>query len=79
MESGGAGLFWWQVGRGQTLVTVTNINGLLFFEMLFLGLRAMFSALFTFPNEYKVLPSPKKGEKTHTKKNVVGPSWVLCA
>ncbi len=29
--------------------------GLLFFELMFLTFRSMFTALFTFPDEYKML------------------------
>ena len=43
------GLFWWQQGRGETVLAAQNSNGLLFFEMLFLAFRSMFVALFTFP------------------------------
>jgi hypothetical protein len=50
-----AGLFWWQIGRNKTVTGAINANGLLFFEMLFLSFRAMFTALFTFPNEYKMM------------------------
>ena len=50
-----AGLFWWQIGRDRTVSSAANINGLLFFEMLFLSFRSMFAALFTFPNEYKMM------------------------
>ena len=50
-----AGLFWWQIGQDRTLVGAINAKGLLFFEMLFLSFRAMFTALFTFPNEYKMM------------------------
>ncbi|CAL5220454.1 g2473 [Coccomyxa viridis] len=49
------GLFWWQQGKGDTLYSAQNSNGLLFFEMLFLAFRAMFVALFTFPSEYKMM------------------------
>ena len=31
------------------------IAGLLFFELMFLTFRSMFTALFTFPDEYKML------------------------
>ena len=50
-----AGLFWWQIGRDRTVSAAANINGLLFFEMLFLSFRSMFAALFTFPNEHKMM------------------------
>ena len=50
-----AGLFWWQIGRDRTVAAAANINGLLFFEMLFLSFRSMFAALFTFPNEHKMM------------------------
>lgn len=51
---GGAGLFWWQIGRTDTVLGARNANGLIFFAMLFLAFATMFVALFTFPNEYKV-------------------------
>ena len=50
-----SGLFWWQIGRNKTVAAAANANGLLFFEMLFLSFRSMFAALFTFPNEYKMM------------------------
>ena len=50
-----SGLFWWQIGRNKTVAAAGNANGLLFFEMLFLSFRSMFAALFTFPNEYKMM------------------------
>lgn len=50
-----AGLFWWQIGQDRTLVGAVNANGLLFFEMLFLSFRVMYTALFTFPDEYKMM------------------------
>lgn len=50
-----SGLFWWQIGRDRTVAAAANINGLLFFEMLFLSFRSMFAALFTFPNEHKMM------------------------
>lgn len=51
---GNAGLFWWQIGRTDTVLGARNANGLIFFAMLFLAFATMFVALFTFPNEYKV-------------------------
>ncbi|EIE22543.1 hypothetical protein COCSUDRAFT_16269, partial [Coccomyxa subellipsoidea C-169] len=50
-----SGLFWWQQGRGDTVLSAQNSNGLLFFEMLFLAFRSMFVALFTFPSEFKMM------------------------
>ncbi|BDA45889.1 ABC transporter G family member 14 [Coccomyxa sp. Obi] len=50
-----SGLFWWQQGRGNTVLAAQNSNGLLFFEMLFLAFRSMFVALFTFPSEFKMM------------------------
>ena len=32
-----------------------HVAGLLFFELMFLTFRSMFTALFTFPDEYKML------------------------
>lgn len=49
------GLFWWQRGQGNTVAAAQNTLGLLFFELLFLGFRALFTALFTFPDEFKML------------------------
>lgn len=50
-----AGLFWFQKGRDDTLVAARNIQGLLFFELMFLSFRALFVALFTFPDEQKMM------------------------
>eukprot|EP00879_Flechtneria_rotunda_P022444 GHRR01023695.1.p1 GENE.GHRR01023695.1~~GHRR01023695.1.p1 ORF type:complete len:455 (+),score=179.90 GHRR01023695.1:174-1538(+) len=49
------GLFWWQRGRGNSLLAASDIVGLLFFELLFPAFTAMFTALFTFPNDYRML------------------------
>ena len=50
-----AGLFWLRVGDGQTIYGAQNANGLLFFEMMFVAMRAMLSALFTFPPNFKIM------------------------
>ena len=34
---------------------VNNLRGLLFFELMFMSMRAMLSALFTFPAEFKMM------------------------
>ena len=44
-----------QVGRHPTTYAAQNTVGLLFFEALFLSFRTLFTALFTFPNEYKMM------------------------
>lgn len=49
------GLLWWQRGTGRTLLAASDIVGLLFFELLFPAFTALFSALFTFPNDYRML------------------------
>ncbi|GAB4821556.1 hypothetical protein N2152v2_008602 [Parachlorella kessleri] len=49
------GMIWWQVGRHPTTYSASNTVGLLFFEALFLSFRTLFTALFTFPNEYKMM------------------------
>jgi hypothetical protein len=49
------GLFWWQRGKGNTLLAASDVVGLLFFELLFPSFTALFSALFTFPNDYRML------------------------
>jgi len=50
-----AGLFWLQKGKNNTVAGAQQTIGLLFFELLFLGFRALFVALFTFPGERKML------------------------
>jgi hypothetical protein len=50
-----AGLVWWQRGQTFTLAAATDKLGLLFFVLLFPSMRALFHALFTFPNEYRML------------------------
>lgn len=47
------GLFWWQRGRGSSLLAASDIIGLLFFELLFPAFTAMFTALFVFPNDFR--------------------------
>ncbi|EIE25035.1 P-loop containing nucleoside triphosphate hydrolase protein [Coccomyxa subellipsoidea C-169] len=57
------GCFWWQRGGHDTLAASQDTlalvcgaaAGLLFFELMFLTFRSMFTALFTFPEEYKML------------------------
>lgn len=50
------------MGRESTVKAGRTLSGLLFFELLFLAFRAMFAALFTFPNEYKMVrPAETKG------------------
>ncbi|MEW5311333.1 MAG: hypothetical protein WDW38_003059 [Sanguina aurantia] len=49
------GLLWWQRGRSQTLSAAVDVQGLLFFELLFPSFRSLFAALFTFPSEYRIL------------------------
>lgn len=49
------GMFWWQRGTGRTLLAASDIVGLLFFELLFPAFTSLFSALFTFPNDYRML------------------------
>ena len=53
-----AGLFWLQKGKSDTVLGAQQTIGLLFFELLFLGFRALFVALFTFPEEYKMVWDP---------------------
>ncbi|KAK9803713.1 hypothetical protein WJX73_005190 [Symbiochloris irregularis] len=50
-----AGLFWLQKCGNDTVGAAQNTLGLLFVEALFLSFRQMFVALFTFPDEYKML------------------------
>ena len=51
----GAGLFWLQAGQTNTVAGVNNLRGLLFFELMFMAMRAMLGALFTFPSEFKMM------------------------
>lgn len=52
-----AGLVWWQ--RGQQyyggIQAASDVLGLLFFVLLFPSMRALFRALFSFPNDYRML------------------------
>ncbi|KAL3156013.1 hypothetical protein ABBQ32_013001 [Trebouxia sp. C0010 RCD-2024] len=50
-----AGLFWLQAGQTNTIAGVNNLRGLLFFELMFMSMRAMLGALFTFPAEFKMM------------------------
>ena len=50
-----AGLFWLQAGQTSTVAGVNNLRGLLFFELMFMSMRAMLGALFTFPSEFKMM------------------------
>ncbi|GMH34285.1 hypothetical protein BSKO_02119 [Bryopsis sp. KO-2023] len=50
-----AGLLWWQAGGKNTLLSASDMSGLLFFELLFTQFSAMFAALFTFPQEFQMM------------------------
>jgi len=50
-----AGLFWLQKAKGDTIADARQTLGLLFFELVFVAVRSMFTALFTFPEERKML------------------------
>jgi len=50
-----AGLFWLRKGGNSTVAGAQQVTGLLFFELLFLSLRALFTALFTFPSDFKMV------------------------
>lgn len=39
----------------MTVYGAQNANGLLFFEMMFVAMRAMLGALFTFPPNFKIM------------------------
>ena len=49
------GLFWLRTGSNNTTYGAQNANGLLFFEMMFVSMRAMLGALFTFPPNFKIM------------------------
>lgn len=49
------GMLWWQRGDRETLQGANDMAGLVFFEGLFLSFRVMFTALFTFPGEFKLM------------------------
>jgi hypothetical protein len=63
-----AGLFWLNLAQKPFLKDAQNTIGLLFFELLFLAFRTMFTALFTFPNEYKMVRSWLRLEMLHKKR-----------
>ncbi|KDD73900.1 hypothetical protein H632_c1747p0 [Helicosporidium sp. ATCC 50920] len=50
-----SGLFWLQIGSGETVDAMTNTIGLLYFYLMFLVFAAMFTALFTFPAQHKMM------------------------
>lgn len=50
-----AGLFWLQKAKSDTVFGAQQTLGLLFFELLFMSFRSLFAALFTFPEERKML------------------------
>lgn len=58
-----AGLVWWQRGQAYYggVQAASDILGLLFFILLFPSMRALFRALFTFPNEYRMLLKVRQG------------------
>ncbi|KAL6781161.1 hypothetical protein ACKKBG_A10055 [Auxenochlorella protothecoides x Auxenochlorella symbiontica] len=50
-----SGLFWLQKAQDDTLLSARNTIGLLFFEIMFLAFRMLFVALFTFPEEQRMM------------------------
>ncbi|KAK9821260.1 hypothetical protein WJX74_004512 [Apatococcus lobatus] len=50
-----AGCFWYQRAKPDTLSAAGDTLGLLFFQLMFMSFRTLFVALFTFPNEFKML------------------------
>ena len=50
-----AGLFWLNKGQSNLVSGARSTSGLLFFEMMFMSMRAMLSALFTFPPNFKIM------------------------
>ena len=51
-----SGLFWWQRGTQiGDVVAIMDTSGLLFFEMLFMAFASLFAALFTFPQEFRMM------------------------
>lgn len=61
-----AGLVWWQRGQDYYggVQAASDILGLLFFILLFLSMRALFRALFTFPNDYRQVLKVSRGHIT---------------
>lgn len=58
-----AGLVWWQRGQAYYggVQAASDVLGLLFFMLLFPSMRALFRALFTFPNEQRMLMKVRRG------------------
>ncbi|KAK9839571.1 hypothetical protein WJX84_010569, partial [Apatococcus fuscideae] len=50
-----AGCFWYQRAKPDTVSAAADTLGLLFFQLMFMSFRTLFVALFTFPNEFKML------------------------
>mmetsp|Transcript_8214 Transcript_8214/g.14078 ORF Transcript_8214/g.14078 Transcript_8214/m.14078 type:complete len:703 (-) Transcript_8214:560-2668(-) len=52
-----AGLFWFQAGGTKQLrsSTISDLAGLLFFQILFMSFSSMFQAIFTFPADFQML------------------------
>ncbi len=54
-----------QVGQDKTVYGAQNSRGLLFFEGLFLAFRCLFSSLFVFPQEHKMMVRGRSGPVGH--------------
>eukprot|EP00951_Prasinocladus_malaysianus_P010842 scaffold79907_cov42-Prasinocladus_malaysianus.AAC.1 len=49
------GLFWWQKGGGDSVSEAQDLQGLLFFQSIYLAYTSMFSALFVFPGDIRMV------------------------
>ena len=49
------GLLWWQRGGEDTLLSASDVAGLVFFEIIFVSFMTLFGALFTFPSDFKMM------------------------
>ena len=53
------GLLWFQKGKQNDLMSSLDMIGLIFFLILFPSFRALFSALFCYPGDYRILVKEK--------------------
>ncbi|KAG2437947.1 hypothetical protein HXX76_005562 [Chlamydomonas incerta] len=70
------GLLWFQRGAGRGIGVGADVTGLLFFELLFPSFRSLFSALFTFPNEYRMLKKERPAELIYPSLFIIIVYWL---
>jgi len=49
------GLLWWQRGGSDSLLSASDVVGVLYAEMIFLSYYSLFNSIFVFPNDFRMM------------------------